>query len=82
MKKKLPPEIIEICERPGYLDHLQNRQFRVRAEVYNEKSKKWDMLTEDEGNEIWLVEYPPHSRMAHYVLQGVKGAITEDDIPF
>ena len=72
MKKKPPPEIIEICERPGYLDHLQNRRFRVRVEVFNEKSKKWDALTEDEGNEIWLVEYPPHSRMTHYVLQGIK----------
>jgi len=78
MKKKPPPEIIEICERPGYLDHLKDAQFRVRVETFNPKSKTWKLLTQDEGSEIWLVEYPPRSRMAHYVLQGVK----DEDIPF
>jgi hypothetical protein len=87
-----PPEIIEICERPGYLDHLQNSTFRVTVEVFDETSRPsgWRKLTSDTGNELWLLEYPPHSQMVYYCLQGVPlSAIRQaakkgedDEIPF
>ena len=69
-RKQAPAEIIAICERPGYLDHIERGTIRVLVELYDEKRGRWQRLTEDIGNEIWLLEYPPHSRMAHYCLQG------------
>lgn len=70
--KEIPPEIVAICERPGYLEHLQGQRFRVTVTGLDAQTKKWMPLTQDEGNELWLLEYPPHSKMAHYCLQGVE----------
>ena len=72
---KPPSSIIEVCERPGHLDHLKGAAFRVTVETFDAKSRKWKTLTSDTGNEVWLLEYPPHSRMAHYCLQGANSTI-------
>jgi hypothetical protein len=91
--KQPPPEIIAICERPSYLEHIKtvnNEKIRITVEISN--GKGWKQLTSDEGVEIWLLEYPPHSCMAHYCLKGVKAErpveqqwrsiATDDDVPF
>ena len=64
----IPPEIIAICERPGFLDHLQGGKYRLTLEAWD--GRRWKLLCDDQGDEVWLLEYPPHSSMAHYVLQG------------
>jgi hypothetical protein len=82
-------EIIEICEQPGFLDHLQGKQFRVTLEGFDSERNAWVKITQDEGSEVWLLQYPPISTMAHYCLQGAKYTpppappeVTDDDIPF
>jgi hypothetical protein len=69
--KQAPTEIIELCERPGYIDRIQHEDgIRIRVELFDPDKKQWRTLTSDTGNEAWLLEYPPHSKMAHYCLQG------------
>jgi hypothetical protein len=82
-------EIIEICEQPGYLDHLQGKQFRITLEVFDAEHNSWVKITQDEGNEVWLLQYPPNSTMAHYCLQGAKYTpppepkeVYDEDVPF
>jgi hypothetical protein len=71
MKKiKIPEEIIEICERPQYLDHLEGGLFRVTVQALS--GKKWHVIMEEMGDEIWLLEYPPNSSMFHVNLKGLE----------
>lgn len=84
-----PPEIIAVCERPGYLDHLQGGKYRVTLEAWD--GSRWKLLCEEQGEEVWLLEYPPSSMMAHYCILGAKNQAfikpprespPDPDIPF
>jgi hypothetical protein len=71
VSKEAPPEIIELCERPGYIDRKQHADgIRICVELFDADKKQWRTLTSDIGNDVWLLQYPPHSKMAHYCLQG------------
>ena len=90
-------EIISIADTPGFLDHLFGRRFRVRVECYDDKNEVWQDLAVDEGNEVWLLQYPERTNMLHVALQADRtppketseakfinpGAFVEDsDVPF